>query len=272
MKNAQLWKRILNEGLSVAGSPINGNELSNSIITSTIIVDSRPFSGGKHSDLRMLGPLAFPFDRFWLEGPAEVPPTGRWGAFVEYKDHRVSIKIVISSDAIAPVVFASVQADIGEDFRLVTKGPDGIDTWSGGTLKSHVDAYGDRPTMVVTLSSLFIACEALEMMACKNVSLEPRDNDPKQVARAIKRHGGNPDKYRYHVLVVRPPGAKSDSPGTEIGIMPRHVCRGHFSEYGPQFNKGLLFGKYSGRFFIPPHLKGDKKNGEVVKDYEIPGQ
>lgn len=52
--------------------------------------------------------------------------------------------------------------------------------------------------------------------------------------------------------------------------MPRHVCRGHFAEYGPEFSKGLLFGKYAGRFFIPPHLKGDKKNGIVEKDYAIP--
>ena len=51
--------------------------------------------------------------------------------------------------------------------------------------------------------------------------------------------------------------------------MPRHVCRGHFAEYGPQFGKGLLFGRYAGRFFIPPHLRGDEKNGIVEKDYAV---
>lgn len=113
--------------------------------------------------------------------------------------------------------------------------------------------------------------QVMRLMSCKNVSLEPRQNDPKQVARAIKRHGGNADKYRYHVLVVRPPGAKSDAPAQEIGVMPRHVCRGHFAEYGPEFNKGLLFGRYAGRFYIPPHLKGKKENGIVEKDYAIGG-
>jgi hypothetical protein len=117
----------------------------------------------------------------------------------------------------------------------------------------------------------YIACETLELLACKNVGLSDRDNDPEQVKCAIKRHGGTPDSYRYHTLIVRPPGSKgSNSPGIDIGMMPRHVCRGHFAEYGPEFNKGLLFGKYAGRFFIPPCLKGDKKNGIVEKDYVIP--
>jgi hypothetical protein len=110
----------------------------------------------------------------------------------------------------------------------------------------------------------------LGLLSCKNVSLQPNDNDPQQVRRACKRFGGSPDSYRYHTLVVRPPGKHSASgPSQEIGTMPWHVCRGHFSEYGPEFGKGLLFGKYAGRFYIPPHVKGDKKNGVVEKDYVI---
>ena len=53
--------------------------------------------------------------------------------------------------------------------------------------------------------------------------------------------------------------------------MPRHVCRGHFAEYGPQFGKGLLFGKHAGRFFVPPHLKGKKEYGVVEKDDSLRG-
>jgi hypothetical protein len=111
--------------------------------------------------------------------------------------------------------------------------------------------------------------EDLTLLGCKNVSLSPRDNDPKQVRIATKRHGPSNTGYRYHVLTVRPPGAKSDSPGIDIGTMPRHVCRGHYQEYGPEFGKGLLFGRLSGRFFIPPYYKGKKENGIVEKDYEI---
>jgi hypothetical protein len=132
-----------------------------------------------------------------------------------------------------------------------------------------VEQFGADEVARVAYTVFGFAIDLLVILGCKNVSLDPRDNDPKQVARAIKRHGDNAGKYRYHVLVVRPPGARSDSPAQEVGTMPRHVCRGHFSEYGPEFGKGLLFGKYAGRFYIPPHLKGKIENGEVAKDYAI---
>jgi hypothetical protein len=54
----------------------------------------------------------------------------------------------------------------------------------------------------------------------------------------------------------------------EVGVMPVHSCRGHFSEYGPEFGKGLLFGKYEGRFWVPPHMKGRRGNGTVYKEYK----
>ena len=37
-------------------------------------------------------------------------------------------------------------------------------------------------------------------------------------------------------------------------------------------DRGLLFGKYAGRYLIPPCAKGDKKNGVVEKDYKIPDE
>ena len=98
--------------------------------------------------------------------------------------------------------------------------------------------------------------DGLLLMGCKNVALSAREAEKNDVRGAVKRFGGDPDSYRYHVLVVRPPGGSGDAPAQEIGAMPRHVCRGHFAEYGSQFGKELLFGKHAGRFFVPPHLKG----------------
>ena len=30
-----------------------------------------------------------------------------------------------------------------------------------------------------------------------------------------------------------------------------------------------LFGRLIGRFWIPPHVRGDKNKGIIIKDYEI---
>jgi hypothetical protein len=45
-----------------------------------------------------------------------------------------------------------------------------------------------------------------------------------------------------------------------------HLCRGHFATYTDQ---APLFGKYVGRFWIPPHARGDRARGIVIKDYEV---
>jgi hypothetical protein len=45
-----------------------------------------------------------------------------------------------------------------------------------------------------------------------------------------------------------------------------HLCRGHFATYSPE---APLFGKYVGRFWIPPHARGDRSRGMIEKDYKI---
>ncbi len=55
---------------------------------------------------------------------------------------------------------------------------------------------------------------------------------------------------------------------------PFRIVRGHFSTYGmphPSDGKmrGKLFGKYSGRFWVPKHDVGTPKAGVIEKDYEV---
>ena len=128
-----------------------------------------------------------------------------------------------------------------------------------------------------TLVLLDALVSNLVLMSCKNVGLSklPTSLSKREINHANRKNGKEGD-YRYHVLVVRPAGTKPGDPREqEIGTMPRHVCRGHFAEYGPEFKhsdgtpKGLLFGKYAGRFFLPPCVKGKKENGIVEKDYEV---
>ncbi|WP_426513151.1 hypothetical protein ACPPVO_22495 [Dactylosporangium sp. McL0621] len=43
--------------------------------------------------------------------------------------------------------------------------------------------------------------------------------------------------------------------------------RGHFSHYGKQYNRGLLFGKYSGKFWVAGHVRGASR--AEPKDYVL---
>jgi hypothetical protein len=51
-------------------------------------------------------------------------------------------------------------------------------------------------------------------------------------------------------------------------VMPFHLCRGHFATYTPE---KPMFGKPKlvGRYWHPPHTRGSKKNGEIIKDYAV---
>jgi hypothetical protein len=53
----------------------------------------------------------------------------------------------------------------------------------------------------------------------------------------------------------------------KVGV-PLTSVVGHFARYGVD-GRGLLFGKYAGRFWIPQHARGKKELGVNVNDYDL---
>lgn len=275
MKYAHLWKQVLHNGLGKSGSVAKSNdEIAASIITAPIIVG--PIVGDDVEGEPLAWPkyrIVCPFNCFWVERKIDESHMG----FLVNKERSTgdilnySVFNVVNAHNVPAFIFAA--------FTF------GISVGDGGSLQLEADgtfltkckyepslsALGYTATQIETsvLTHAALLFDVLNLLNCKNVSLEPRENDAKQVRIATKRHGPAWTGYRYHVLTVRPASAAKDSPAIEIGTMPRHMCRGHFAEYGPEFGKGMLFGRLSGRFFIPPHMKGKKENGTVEKDYQV---
>lgn len=104
----------------------------------------------------------------------------------------------------------------------------------------------------------------------KNITME-RQEPPRPIAKkAIKRYGEPP--CTYHVLKVTPFKRVLESEGhvSQTGIRhAMHICRAHFHHYGVQFGKGLLFGKISGSFYIPSHIRGSIEQGLLDKSYKV---
>ena len=107
-------------------------------------------------------------------------------------------------------------------------------------------------------------------MHCKNVTMTPHApsrNEQRQYRRETGR-----SLFTYHTLEIDPmkkvlrSEGQIDSLGLKRAL---HITRGHFAEYGPEFNKGKLFGKLAGRYWIPQHVKGSAEFGEVKKDYMV---
>jgi hypothetical protein len=113
---------------------------------------------------------------------------------------------------------------------------------------------------------------AFSFMNAKNVKLldvtEELQPEPK-----IRRRLRIPDVRRWTLSI----DGRAEKPRREFGHAPQadaesftpfHLVRGTFATYTAD---KPLFGnpKLVGRFWRPPHARGKKENGEVVKDYRI---
>ncbi len=114
-------------------------------------------------------------------------------------------------------------------------------------------------------ASLARFCNFLEIKNIR-VKSEKMPLTQKQIRQNNIRHG-----IEYKTIVVTKPGkqyigkGRSDNPAH---FMPLHLCRGHVREYGAE---KPLFGKYTGRFFIHEHLRGNAEYGEIQKTYQAKG-
>jgi hypothetical protein len=73
------------------------------------------------------------------------------------------------------------------------------------------------------------------------------------------------------VEYVFPAGKSSRSSfkeGESAGI-PLTSVRGHFASYGPTYDRGLLFGKYEGHFWVRSYARGSAEHGEQKNGYPI---
>jgi len=89
---------------------------------------------------------------------------------------------------------------------------------------------------------------------------------PRPLRRRIER-----TDVQVQTIVVRPPGkARSKSAVTRpIDALeaPLSPVRGHWSHYGERYNRGRLFGKYEGKFWVPAHARGAGEAEAPTKDY-----
>lgn len=107
--------------------------------------------------------------------------------------------------------------------------------------------------------------ETLKFLNCRNVDIvEPKRE--RHERKRIQRLG-----LRVYNINVFPVSKSYQSiKGQPQGLgTPLTSVRGHFAHYGPEYGRALLFGKYSGRFWIPQHARGSEKYGETQHDYML---
>jgi len=113
----------------------------------------------------------------------------------------------------------------------------------------------------------FVPFLALSFMHCKNIIVRQVEPPPKLQKARVRR--GKRRLITYHVLEVHPIRRILEVEGEahKTGLKKAlHICRGHFKDYmgGPG-----LFGKIHGIYWWDAHIRGDKKQGMSLKDYDV---
>ena len=113
-------------------------------------------------------------------------------------------------------------------------------------------------------TGMMVLLQTLNLCNCTNVAVAEPDR-PRAERRRLARHG-----VTVNEIHIRPIGRSYRGKGVPLSEgAPLASVRGHFNEYGPKYGKGLLFGKYEGRFWIPQHLRGSAEIGEAEHSYVV---
>jgi hypothetical protein len=114
---------------------------------------------------------------------------------------------------------------------------------------------------------LTITENAITLLNCKNITTESHEA-PIPLNKARKK-AGKQELFTYKTLKIIVPSDKKENQryiGDTANHNRIHFCRGHFKEYTAEHP---LFGRVTGLYWWQPHVRGQNKNGIVMKDYVV---
>lgn len=112
----------------------------------------------------------------------------------------------------------------------------------------------------------FIALFAICFSHCKGTEIKEIPVS-RQVRRAAER--AKKTLYTFHTIDINPSAniLRTEGHISENGLARAlHICRGHFAHYTVE---KPLFGKYTGTFYRPMHIRGKAEQGVSIKDYRV---
>lgn len=160
------------------------------------------------------------------------------------------------SDQAAPIHGRPIYAGLHLAYLI---GPEGqyLNHVISGPGAEELRQESNHPTHILGLG--------LSFCHCKNVKAEEQTDHRgerwhrRQKAPVLKYYTLNIDPIKK---ILRTEG-RSEETGIRKAL---HICRGHFAHYGAS---NPLFGKYTGSFWKPAHVRGSKEAGVVHKNYSV---
>lgn len=128
-----------------------------------------------------------------------------------------------------------------------------------------VEPTRDLPELTENLRYLNMC---LLLLSCKNIGTEINKAPAKLNKKRALNKKGPLFEYRTLKLILpkKQSGGKKSGSETSERETRLHMCQGHFRTYTAD---APLFGRLTGRFWIPAHVRGSESKGTITKNYEI---
>ena len=135
-------------------------------------------------------------------------------------------------------------------------------------------ALDDRQVDWIVRSYTGTVLMSLALLNCRNVEAGSSAPPLKPKTRNRMRGRGAPVLRHHQIKLVVPRRGSGGSDLDRTGETPLHIVDGHFGHYGDccpgsHEPRGLLFGKYEGRYWRQAHIRGNPERGVVVTDREL---
>lgn len=247
----------------------------------------------------LVASVAPPFRAFWVEFqriPNDPLDANAWGVLFREVIEPGKVDVSYETDgkvvAVAEGVWV-VSCDLVVEFRkgrpvgrvaswTLTLDPttgelltyiaqDGEEKAPGGgglvPIKEMPEGERNQWTQALLHNYLAPALLAVSLLHCRNVDRVEHQPSEK-LSKAHQRRSGKP-LTRYWTLDIDPMRQVLEADGDlrHSGLRHAlHICRGHFKTYTPD---APLFGQHTGTYWWPSYARGDRKLGEIAKEYRI---
>jgi len=154
-------------------------------------------------------------------------------------------------------------------YRLSVKDPSAIGECTIYSTPSRLDAMYDVIVCKIRNVIATALTSGIVLLNCKNIVTETIL--PPEALNKKRRRSGKQELLSYHVLNVTVPSSKHGYRGAaeQPSHNRVHLCRGHFKEYTAAHP---LMGRLVGRYWWQPHVRGQNRQGVVMKDYKVTTQ
>lgn len=202
--------------------------------------------------------------------PAYIEAIDQLGGMVGETRWKIYAHLFLKISANAVKRYVSISADIGEDgiFLRTGSGEPAVLYVTPRSVKMRSPSQPAEPYRFAEMYLLPIFF-AFSLSHCSNVTVQETTGATSRQERRRRERTGEPPPTRFYTLNIDPMRRALASEGKvqTNGIKKAlHICRGHFAHYSED---RPLFGKYSGSFWVPSHVRGDAAAGTVVKDYNV---